>query len=142
MYYKLKIKNEVVDAVADPMWLRSQRRGGPVVTFDRDEAEGVVASDGSESFNLFGHVLDEAWKTVEAIEIAPEEYDDLVERLKEGPEEEELPEPEGAGTGETVAARADLADRVGKLEKRVEEQGEMNELLKAAVLEMSEEVYA
>lgn len=117
MYYKLKIEDEVVDAVANPMWLRSQRRGGPVVTFDKEEAEGVVASDGSESFNLFGHVLDETWRTVEAVEITLEEY----ERLKEGEEEEEEPAGETTPPADDVMSRAELTRKAKELAQKVEE---------------------
>lgn len=146
MFYKLVHNGTIIDALdANASWLKGQKHGRPILAKSREEAQGVVASDGSASFNLSGHVLNEAWLTVEAVEIDATQYAELKEQLAAGEVEDDLPGDnvtEDTTGGGNVASKAALVRRVETLEQQVQAQGEMNDMLVECILEMSEAVYA
>lgn len=146
MYYKLIKNGAVIDAVDElATWLKGQKYAGPVAARGPEEADGIVASDQSASFNIEGRrELCPEWETVKIEEIDVNEYEALKEKLNDGPIEGEMPGDSEAGTGSTgaVADRAALLQRVEDLEQQVEQQAATTDMLLECLLEMSEAVYA
>lgn len=153
-YYKVISNGIVIDA--NFVFLKWQKKNRILLGCDISEANFIQSSDQSKVWRVdwLNPVDEEAgtYETVEAIEIAEDEYLSIRAALDEGTEviepepapvepepgtvDEEPTEPE-----ETVMSVAEMRRKIVELEDALQEQTERNDFLEGCLLEMSEIVY-
>ena len=114
MAYKIVLNTTVVDAQKALNYVYWQVKNHLLLVGRSDFANGIVSSDGSTVWHLDGYPVfpEVSYKTVKAVEITDEEYEELVKQLELGTVEE----PEDPGAGETVMSAQEMRSKILTLE--------------------------
>lgn len=92
MYYKIIVNNEIIDVVFNPIFLGCQKSNGQLVRCLKEQAEGILSSDGSTAWHVEGWARSPSLSLPSAIvvEITSQEYEQLKEILDNGKKANEV----------------------------------------------------
>lgn len=89
--YKILENNQIIDVVESMKFVKYLPRSKRAIAVDEKQANGCVSSNGNEIYHLLGtpYTFAEARKTVRYERIDAEEYERLMQQLKENQELEQ-----------------------------------------------------
>lgn len=101
MYTKIIHNNQIIDVMDNVRYVKCLPRTQKVLAVDKNQANGLVSSDGSTIYHIYGtpHTFKDKKISVTVEEITEEEYNELTTQMKK---------------------QTDLESRVRELEKMVQ----------------------
>lgn len=149
--YKVIDGSKIVDVMDELTYIREQTNGVDVITTE-DKAMGVISSDGSTRWHLFGRAefSNRNFGNVIVVEITEEEGEQLKQQLfPQEPDNEEGTGGESGSDVEQYKPNIELQLKVNRMKAEMDELKETNaslqersKFIEDCLMEMSEVVYA